>query len=415
MRGAPGLIVLGFGGALPGNFRPITRQTGAADREGAYPADARGPAAAAPSGLSGQALREALVDDAAGAPLQAVLVDVLAAGGDTPLQRTASDVRGRFGFAPLQAGGYRLRVNRIGFRPWVSPEFSLSVGQVLDSTWRVASEPIVLTEIVVEAESSCRASPQDDRAMALVWDEVRKTLRLMQHHDESNQLEFVFSRVRTRIDSAGIARVLGRFPGGGRGAWPITSQAPESLATLGYVQPRDTLFGPIYYGPDPDVFFSDPFLRTHCFHMVQPPADRPGWIGLGFRPIPDRQIPDIEGVLWLTRQDATLRRLEYRYTRLWSWVPPGRAGGSLEFERLPGGQPVVTGWTIRAPIASRVPATAGGRRGDPETVPFFGRGRITLQGFLVEEAEVERILGPTGAVIWPAPPPPEARRQPQGS
>lgn len=331
-------------------------------------------------------------------------MDAIRAADDSTLQRTASDGRGRFRFAAVSAGRYRVRVNRIGFRPWVSPEFSLGPGQTLDSVWRVASEAVVLTEIVVESESACRSSLDDDRRMALVWDEARKSLALLQDQGGGDSLEFIFTRTRIQVDTDGNRRVLGRFPGGGRGLWPITSQAPDSLAKLGYVQPRDTLFGPIYYGPDPDVFFSDPFLQTHCFRLVPPPGEHPDWIGLGFRPVPERELPDIDGVLWLTRQDATLRRLEFRYTQLWSWVPAGRAGGSLEFARLPGGQPVVVGWTMRAPIASREPATAGRRRSDARTEAFFGSGRTTLQGFLVEESRVEQVLGEGGSVLWtPAP------------
>lgn len=353
-----------------------------------------------PMGAAGQALRGTLLDDGSGAPLQAVLVDALRAADDSALRRTATDARGRFGFADVPAGRYRVRVNRIGFRPWVSEEFPLGPGQTLDSVWRVASEAVVLTEIVVESENACRASLDDDRRMALVWDEARKSLSLLQRRGGGDSLEFIFTRTRIQVDTTGIERVLGRFPGGGRGLWPITSQAPESLAQLGYVQPRDTLSGPIYYGPDPEVFFSEPFLQTHCFRLVPPPGDHPDWIGLGFRPVPERELADIDGVLWLARQDATLRRLEFRYTRLWSWVPPGRAGGSLEFARLPSGQPVVVGWTMRAPIASRAPATAGRRRSDARTEAFFGSGRTTLQGFLVEESLVAQILGPGGRVLW---------------
>lgn len=353
-----------------------------------------------PIAAAGQTLRGTLLDDGSGAPLPAVLVDALRAADDSALRRTATDARGRFGFADIPAGRYRVRVNRIGFRPWVSAEFPLGPGQTLDSVWRVASEAVVLSEIVVESDNACRSSLDDDRRMALVWDEARKSLALLQRHGGGDSLEFIFTRTRIQVDTDGNRRVLGRFPGGGRGLWPITSQAPDSLAELGYVQPRDTLFGPIYYGPDPEVFFSDPFLQTHCFRLVPPPGDHPDWIGLGFRPVPERELSDIDGVLWLARQDATLRRLEFRYTRLWSWVPAGRAGGSLEFARLPSGQPVVVGWTIRAPIASRAPATAGRRRSDARTEAFFGSGWTTLQGFLVEESRVEQVLGEGSRVLW---------------
>jgi hypothetical protein len=115
------------------------------------------------------------------------------------------------------------------------------------------------------------------------------------------------------------------------------------------VQPRDLISGPVYFGPDVAVFFSDAFLQTHCFRLI-PGPDRT-LVGLGFEPVKTRKVVDIEGVLWLDREQNRLRRLEYRYTALWPWVPKGSTGGRLDFEFLAGGQPVLTGWSIRAPVA----------------------------------------------------------------
>lgn len=81
-----------------------------------------------PIAAAGQTLRGTLLDDGSGAPLPAVLVDALRAADDSALRRAATDARGRFGFADIPAGRYRVRVNRIGFRPWVSAEFPLSPG-----------------------------------------------------------------------------------------------------------------------------------------------------------------------------------------------------------------------------------------------------------------------------------------------
>jgi len=352
--------------------------------------------------LPAQSLRGTVVGEATGAPLPSVLVDLLGPPGDSLRARRASDPRGRFAFPPVAAGTYRLRVNRIGFRPWISPPLTLRPGQVLDSTWRVGSEAVVLTELVVDAESRCASRPEADRQMGLVWEEARKSLGLLQQSGRGDTVDYVYTRRRSRLEPEGTARVLGNFAGGGRGLWPIVTQAPDSLARLGYVQPRDSVDGPVYFGPDPAVFFSDPFLATHCFRLAAPPHEHRDWIGLSFTPVPDRPVPDIEGVLWLSRDDATLRRLDYRYTGLWGWVPPGTAGGELSFGRLPGGQPVVVGWTIRAPVAARAPLRPGQRDPDPATVPYFGHGRITLGGFLVDDATVLRILDAAGTELWTA-------------
>jgi hypothetical protein len=184
------------------------------------------------------------------------------------------------------------------------------------------------------------------------------------------------------------------------GRWPVTSQPPESLASLGYVQPRDTLNGPIYYGPDTKVFFSDAFLRTHCFRLVTPPRQTPGLVGLGFEPVRNRRVMDIGGTLWLERMSGALRTLEYRYIPLWDWVPRGSAGGVLSFGRLASGQLIITGWVIRAPVASIDRSPVGRFSSDERTRPFFGRGRLTLHGFRVEIGEVQEVRGGDGRLLW---------------
>lgn len=350
--------------------------------------------------LPAQALQGAVVDEVTAAPLPSVLVDLLGPPHDSLRARRVSDSRGRFAFPAVAAGSYRIRVNRIGFRPWISPRLTLRPGQLLDSTWRVGSEPVVLAELVVDAESRCASNPEADRQMGLAWEEARKSLGLLQQSGRADTVDYVYSRRRTRVEPEGHGRVLGNFAGGGHGLWPIVTQSPDSLARFGYVQPRDSADGPVYYGPDPAVFFSDPFLATHCFRLAAPPREHHDWIGLSFTPVPDRALPDIEGVLWLSREDATLRRLDYRYTGLWGWVPPGTAGGELVFDRLRGGQPVVVAWTIRAPVAARTPLRAGQHDPDPGTVPYFSHGRISLGGFLVDEATVVRILDGDGTELW---------------
>jgi hypothetical protein len=234
--------------------------------------------------------------------------------------------------------------------------------------------------------------------MALLWDEARTALGLLGAGNREEMLEFRSLLTKRMVDPGDHLVSENNLLAFGRGAWPIASQPPESLAQFGFVQPRDTISGPVYFGPDIAVFFSDAFLRTHCFRLI-PGPDRT-LIGLGFEPIKTRKVVDIEGVLWLDRGRNRLRRLEYRYTALWPWVPKGSAGGRLDFEFLAGGQPVLTGWSIRAPVARIEDWPEGTRVRDQTTLPFFGPGKVALHGFREEVGEVNDIRLADGQVVW---------------
>jgi len=313
---------------------------------------------------------------------------------------TVTDEQGRFLLPPVPPGQYRIRVLRIGFRPWSSDSlFELVHGdrQVLLT---VPVEPVLLAEIAVEGASPCRATPDADRRVALLWDQARTSLGLL--GAGRRDLDYHVTISRRGLDAAGRVTSLEMLPALGQGAWPVTSLPADSLAELGFVQPGDTVEGPTYYGPDVAVFFSDAFLQTHCFRLVAPAATRRSLLGVGFAPVRGRRLPDIEGTLWLDRRSGHLQRLEYRYTGLWHWVPPGGAGGSLDFSRLRAGTPIITGWKLKAPVARRLPWR---RSDDAEARRFFGQAEVMLGGFREEEAVVTEVRTAEGAVVWKRPTP----------
>ena len=238
--------------------------------------------------------------------------------------------------------------------------------------------------------------------MALLWDGARTALGLV-GAGSGQELEYLSTITRRRLDAADHPVQTNSWSGFGRGDWPIKSQSPDSLDRFGFVQPVDTLLGPVYYGPDVGSFFSDAFLRHHCFRLVPAPRAEPGLLGLGFEPVPGREVPDKIGRLWLDRRRGDLVRLEYHYTGLWDWVPRRSAGGTLRFDRLPSGQPILTGWLIRAPVAATEPWPIGTRRRDQGTVPYFGHGRIVLHGFREEEGVVNLVRDLGGRVLWRRP------------
>jgi hypothetical protein len=348
--------------------------------------------------LAAQVVRGTVVEEESRRRIAGALLQLLAAG-DTIRASAVSGESGRFALPLVAPGSYRLRMLRIGYRAWTSEPFVLVAGRTVDDTLSIPAVPVVLDEIVVEADNPCRGSPEDDRRLATLWEEARKSLSVSGGRG-GELLSFRTQRSRWFTDPYSHVSDQRRWEAQDEGRWPITSLAPESLAVAGFVLPQDTTIGPVYYGPDAAVFFSDGFLRNHCFRLVAPPPELAGMIGLGFEPVKSRTVPDIQGVLWLDRQTSALHRLEYRYTGLWNWVPAGRAGGSIDFALLTTGQLVITGWELRAPMASTQPYAPGDRRRDESTRPYFGGQKVLLHGFKIEAGAVQEVQDADHRVLW---------------
>jgi len=346
-----------------------------------------------------QGLKGTVVEQDSRQPVPAALVQLLAADRDSILLSTATSSQGRFTLPLIAPGLHRVRILRIGFRPWTSEPLAFD-RVTREELFAIPAVPVVLSEITVEAKSPCRGSPQEDQRMALLWDDARTALGLLGAGSTEEMLEYQSILTRRMVDPGDHLVSENSLSAFGRGAWPIASQPAESLALLGFVQSRDSVMGPVYFGPDVSVFFSDAFLRTHCFRLVPPARGEPDLLGLGFEPVKGRAVVDIEGVLWLDRQHNLLRRLEYRYTGLWSWVPRGATGGRLDFSLLPEGQPILTGWTIRAPVARIEDWPEGARVRDESTRPFFGPGKVVLHGFREELGRVQEVHRTDGGVLW---------------
>src|SRR2546422_3714468 len=92
-----------------------------------------------------------------------------------------------------------------------------------------------------------------------------------------------------------------------------------------------------------------------------------------FTPARGRTLPDIAGTIWVDGKTAQLHHLDYTYTRLPQELVAPRAGGHIEFLRVPSGAWIVRDWVIRMPRSKMVerPMAMGQR---PEVVGFRGEG-----------------------------------------
>jgi hypothetical protein len=155
-----------------------------------------------------------------------------------------------------------------------------------------------------------------------------------------------------------------------------------------------------YFGPDAGVLLSDVFLDTHCFRLAED-LDQPSALGLAFEPVRAGERADISGTLWLDRETAQLRVLEYAYT----WAPwaeaLGVAQGRVDFEQLPNGSWIVRRWWIRMPeLVQDLGLAREGRTGIRVDGVREAGGEVARVSTLARETISQVVRGTLTGTVW---------------
>lgn len=256
-------------------------------------------------------------------------------------------------------------------------------GETREVELRVASQRVILPDVVVVGRTLCGASSASDAATMALWEEAQKAFSLARETVLRHRLRFQSVERVYDLDKNGlVARERPSLEPSGLTSWPVRAPAIESLAVHGFVTNlEDLVSGPTWFGPDPEVLLSELFLESHCFRTVPTDVGTPaGWVGLGFEPAPVPHKPDIRGTIWIDRESAELRRLDFSYETMPSWAGPATGGGRLEFAQLPGGLWIVQRWALRVPV--------------PEV--RLGSDRARLHGFQETRGWIEVVLSERG-------------------
>jgi hypothetical protein len=335
---------------------------------------------------------EVRVRDASGAPLAGAIVRLVDSAGRSRAQGLASDA-GRIVLQAPGPGRWRLKVDGIGYQGHESEAFTMAAGEMGRREVSLEKNPVELpdleTTVMVGCGAEARSGAGRPEVMAL-WDEIQKAL-VATRITQEGELVLVRGRIwERRLDrQRAVVRedlLTDRVTSG----VPFVTLSPEALARNGFVSRNGII--EFYAGPDAALLTSEAFLATHCFRAVPAPRGQPGLVGLGFRPIETREVPDIDGVLWIDRPSRELRFLEYRYTGLAGAASRSEAGGRVEFQRLPSGAWIVDDWWIRTPAVAQVVDRATG----------LLSGRDSLMGYTETAGRAEvvprgtTITGPTG-------------------
>jgi hypothetical protein len=301
--------------------------------------------------LAAQRLRgQVLLPDSATAARGIIVVASDESG--KPLASALTSERGDFDLALPAAGRYVVRALRIGYRPTLVPTITLAEGEMRAIRVVLNGAAVSLAAVTVRGSSVCRIRQDSGQLVAGLWEEARKALTASRLSSSSGRLFAHWEVFDSVSDRTGRVSLSGSSSArAGFSDQPFVSTSPDSLARFGFV--RDEPDGKTYWGPDAEVLLSESFAELHCFRVEPPAKEHPAWVGVSFRPARDRSgIADVEGTLWLDRESAELRLLDFRYTGIPQEYIDANVGGMAEFLRLTTGNWLVNRWVIRVPRAS---------------------------------------------------------------
>jgi hypothetical protein len=356
--------------------------------------------------VAAQTVRGQLSDSVSRSPLVGAFLTLVDAEG-VERARAMTDGTGAFTLTAPAAGSYRIRSKRIGFKPYMSVPLTLEAGATVTFNAAVDPIPVALAQVVVAGDRQCNV--ESGASVAALWEEVKEALSAVAWTSRTPGYWYRVTQFQREI-------IPGR-PRGKDSVWfndgfyevPFKSVPAEDLAREGFVVIDED--GWAFREPDAEVLLSEPFLRTHCFESKVGKGDTEGLVGLGFSPARGRRLPDINGVLWIDRESAELRHLEFTYVRLPQNLNAPNAGGRVEFMLVPTGAWMVRDWILRMPLTELGRTPTGGIAG-LETVGYRERGgsaveiKTTAGAVLYRSPAVDTAQVVAAAAAPPPPPPP---------
>ncbi len=288
-----------------------------------------------------QTVRGTVVDAESGQPVAGAVVVLLDQQGRRH-GAVLSGAAGEYQLRAPHAGGYVLRAERVGYQSITSPPLRLAEGETVVHRLEAGAARIVLEPVLARGRTrDCTLRPDGSDQTAVAWEEARKALTAttLAADGPGRGYETRLYRLRLRLDDLGVEQEE-RWTLPGRARTPFVATPLRRLASTGWVHPDGDSIA--FHAPDAGTLLSDEFLDQHCFRLRAGEGDRDGMAGLEFAPVRGRRVPDVHGILWMDREGAHLRYLEFTYTGLEWTGKVQEIGGRVEFAQAADGAWIVS-------------------------------------------------------------------------
>lgn len=296
-----------------------------------------------------QTVRGTVVEAESGHPVAGAVVVLLDENGRRH-GAVLSGADGGYRVSAPRGGRYVLRAERVGYQTITSPPLQLAEGETVVHRLQAGAARIVLQPVQARTRArDCVLRPDGSDQTAVAWQEARKALTATTLSADGRGLAYEsrLYRLGLRLDDLGVVQEQ-RWTVPGRARTPFTATPLRRLASTGWVHPDGDSMA--FHAPDAGTLLSDEFLDHHCFRLRPGDGDRDGMAGLEFAPVRGRRVPDVHGILWMDREGARLRYLEYTYTGLEWGGTVQEIGGRVEFAQAADGAWIVSRWYIRMPM-----------------------------------------------------------------
>jgi hypothetical protein len=349
----------------------------------------------APSAAHAQRLRLTLADTTGRAPVGGAIVTVLRDDRSTHLEAIvpASGVRTLSINAP---GVYRLRIRRVGYRPFESDTLALVAGEDRAVALRLPEQRIPLVAVRTRSRTQCTGGGPFDDAAGELLESARTTLlsATLAWREQIEPIEsFLVERERSL---SGVVRDSSWRRLDLRVGQPFESADARTLHTQGYV--TVDLSSPtrdyVYALPSPQAMISPAFTETHCFAIVEHPGDT-ALVGLRFEPVQAQRKADVRGTMWLERTERALTLIEFAYQHVTYPAATTGATGRVRIRALPSGVRFIDEWHIRMPLFGAVWSgpTMGNRVRQVGWKEDGGAARVRLTGRGADTIPLARVPG----------------------
>lgn len=277
------------------------------------------------------------------APVPGAIVRVFGPNDKIVVQGLTSDF-GRIAWVLASPGTYRIRIDRIGYTGLDLGPLELAIGGEFRREIEMPATRVDLPTLVVHGENQCKAYTREGSLAAALWLESRKALLANILTQESKSVPFHLKLFERDVSRTGTLEKEWVGKSAIVRGQPFASLPAAVLLQRGFVfeDGDESTFA----GIDATLLLSDEFIDSHCFNVVE---GENGLVGLAFQPPPKRQVPDVQGTLWLDRATSELRHLEFFYTGLHQEIRTLGLGGRVDFQRLSNGGWIVNSWYIRMP------------------------------------------------------------------
>lgn len=304
---------------------------------------------------------------------------------DSIVARTVSGDRGTFALKAPSAMTVRLRILRIGFQAMELGPYTLATGAAQHVPVTLSDNRVTIAAFDVREKNRCEKKPHGAMLVAQLFDQARAALINSASTVNGISTDVVLTQFERNEDRNG--RLIGdisRTAVSGTASRAFGSISAKALARNGYVVEQAE--GTIMYSPDADVLTSASFIEQHCLFLVDGTDSKASMIGIGFRPVSaKRDFVDIRGTLWVDRNSAALKYVEYLYEGLPVEFARLKLGGQVNFAMTAAGYWFVSGWEMRKPRMT------GTGNMNPDRARVANSGRPAIAGVQIIGGEVQSL------------------------